>query len=88
MTTHLCSTADGPVPPTPFDSGATASKPKVALMIAGYMGGGFLIPFIAAKWTLNKNGLSNKWCDPFAFERLPPCCSSFVVMHVATSFSQ
>jgi len=44
----------------PFASGPQ-NKARIVALLATFMGTPFLIPFMAAKWTIRKNGRSNKW---------------------------
>jgi len=45
----------------PFASGP-ANKARVAGLLFVFLGTGWITPFLAAKWTIEKNGRSNKWC--------------------------
>ena len=55
----------------PFSSGPDA-KAKIAAGIIIFFGGGFSIPFIAAKWTIRKNGREPTWFGPPSPPATPP----------------
>jgi len=45
----------------PFANGPK-NKVRIVVLMASFLGVGWCTPFMAAKWTIEKNGRSNKWC--------------------------
>eukprot|EP00041_Stephanoeca_diplocostata_P008743 m.129285 g.129285 ORF g.129285 m.129285 type:complete len:81 (+) comp17458_c0_seq3:45-287(+) len=51
----------GPGDSLPFSSGASTSKPLMAVKVVAFFMVPFSVPFIAAKRSISKNGLTTKW---------------------------